>query len=175
VTSLVGRYVGRNRPDLAIRSAFSGLKLAWTYSFLMAALFLFIPHVLVSAFTPAHRADEFAAAGALAVSLLRLAAIYVASDGTAIVFGGALRGAGDTRWPMWVSVTLHWIMTVLCITLMEVFHAPPAAAWLLFAAMLGVLALSFFLRFRSGRWKSIDVMGEAELAPPQEPTHVEEL
>ena len=44
----------------------------------------------------------------LATTLLRLAALYILADSAQLVFAGALRGAGDTRWVMYISVGLHW-------------------------------------------------------------------
>ncbi len=52
VMSLVGRYMGAGNPDLAHRSAISGLKCGWLYSVFILMLFVFLPKHLVDVFRP---------------------------------------------------------------------------------------------------------------------------
>ena len=40
---------------------------------------------------------------------------YMLADATIIISGATLRGAGDTRWVMVTSVSLHWLMLVLLV------------------------------------------------------------
>ena len=65
-------------------------------------------------------------------------------------------------------------MTGVCFALIGYFDASPEAVWLVFAAMVGLLALSLCLRFMSGRWKDIKVIGDEPPTSPQEPTYTEE-
>src|SRR5207248_7378215 len=110
VTSLVGRYMGAGKPDIAHRATMSGLRLAWFYGFFTLIAFSCFPGPLVSIFRPGHGGESFSEAYGMAVFMLRLASIYVLADATNLVFSGALRGAGDTFWAMTISVGLHWVL-----------------------------------------------------------------
>src|SRR2546421_4057325 len=50
VTALVGRYIGRGRPDLAVRRAHLGFAVAVAYMLACAALFTFAGRSLIGLF-----------------------------------------------------------------------------------------------------------------------------
>src|SRR5690554_8108301 len=50
VTSLVGRYMGAGRPDIAHRATMSGLRTGVIYAALVFVGFVFFPEVLVNMF-----------------------------------------------------------------------------------------------------------------------------
>jgi MATE family multidrug resistance protein len=158
VMSMVGRYMGAKDPDTAQRAAFSGLKVASIYAAIMGSLFLFVPHQLVSVFASGEMADEYSNVLPLAVTTLRLAALYTFADAVLLVFDGALRGAGDTKWTMKMSVFLHWLMTVIAYVLIKILHVRPALAWFSFTILVLALAVALGLRFLSGHWRTIQVI-----------------
>lgn len=169
VTSLVGRYMGGTDPDTANRSTFSGLKLAWTYSFCMMLIFAFFPHPLVEIFRPPHEDAVFAAAFPEAVFMLRMAALYVMADATILVFSGALRGAGDTFWAMCISVSMHWTLVIGQIVLLKMANLSPRWTWGFLCLTLLVFSGIFYLRYRTGHWRTIRVIEEP--TAPIEPLH----
>lgn len=163
VTSLVGRYMGAGSPDIAHRAALSGLKLALVYSFGILLAFAIFPEFLVGLFRPRQSDELFAQVFPLAVFMVRLAAVYVMADAVLIVFSGALRGAGDTFWAMRTSVLLHWLMILVLILLLKILQLPPSAAW---AGLCGVFLLfsgTFYLRFRSGKWRTLRIIEPAAI------------
>lgn len=158
VTSLVGRYMGAGLPDTANRAAMSGLKIALGYSFAVLLAFAIFPEYLVGLFRPAESDELFAQIFPLAVFMVRLAAVYVMADAMLLVFGGALRGAGDTFWAMKASVILHWFMVAVLILLLKVLQLPPSVAW---AALCGIFMLFsgvFWLRYRGGKWRFLRIV-----------------
>jgi MATE family multidrug resistance protein len=155
VVSLVGRYMGAGRPEIAERVTFSGLKMAWAYSSLILILFVGFPEQLVAVFAPEGPDPIFSEAAPLAAGMLRLAGLYVLADAVMVVFSGALRGAGDTFWTMCISVGLHWILLPVLLVSLKVFHLPPETAWLALVMLFLSFSGVFYLRFRSGRWKAL--------------------
>ena len=69
-----------------------------------AIAFMAVPRLLVSAFTHDERVI------AIGVDLVRIAAIFQLFDGVQCVAAGALRGAGDVRFPFVANVVAHWFV-----------------------------------------------------------------
>lgn len=164
VTSLVGRYMGAGLPDTAHRATLSGLKLAWTYSGCILLTFAFFPDYLVGIFRPRQETALFADAFPMAVVMLRMAALYVMADAVMLVFGGALRGAGDTFWAMCISVALHWILVGILFVFVRIWDVPPVASWLTLCCIFMLLSMLFYLRYRQGKWRSLRLV-EYEVSP----------
>lgn len=158
VTSLVGRYMGASSPDTAHRATLSALKIAWTYSFCILFGFIVFPETLVGVFRPAEFSETFEKTFPLAVSMIRLAALYVVSDAMFLVIDGALRGAGDTFWAMFISVTFHWILVVILYILRNFLNAGPLLSWLALCMIFMMFSFAFFLRYRSGKWRTLRII-----------------
>jgi MATE family multidrug resistance protein len=158
VISLVGRYMGARNPDTAHRATMSGLKLAWLYSFCTLMMFACFPEFLVGIFRPARPDAIFAEAFPAAVFMLRLAALYVMADAMMLVFGGALRGAGDTFWVMCISVGTHWTLVVVVAVALRVLDFTPSSAWVMLCTVLMLFSGILYLRYRSGKWRTIQVV-----------------
>jgi MATE family multidrug resistance protein len=156
-TALVGQNIGASDYGEARHSAYVALRVAWIYSFSMVLLFVFGTRYLVGAFTPGlgGGAEQIVA---LATVMLRLAALYTLADSAQLVFTGALRAAGDTRWVMRMSIGLHWAFSAVAILLIRVVRADPVAVWLLFIGFVIGLGLVMYLRFRSGKWERIELI-----------------
>jgi MATE family multidrug resistance protein len=150
-TSLVGQFVGARDFGQARRAAYLSLRVAWVYSGTMVVVFLSATGALVRAFASGFQGDA-AEISRLAAVLIRLAAIYTLADSAQLVFAGALRGAGDTRWVMRVSAGLHWAFATVSILLIRFLRISPVTAWTAFIVFIVLLGVSMFLRFRSGRW-----------------------
>lgn len=166
VTSLVGRYMGADDPDTAHRATMSGLRLAWGYGCCTLILFALGAEPLVGLFRPQGDPGAFADAQPLAVFMLRLAALYVLADATSLVFSGALRGAGDTLWAMIISVGLHWALVAAVVVMLRVFHLSVVHAWVALCLLVLVFSALFYLRYRSGQWRSIRVVRAPEDSQP---------
>jgi MATE family multidrug resistance protein len=158
VISLVGRYMGARDPDTAHKATLSGLKLALAYSTCTFAMYSLFPHQLVELFRSRHDPAAFAEVRPLAVFMVRLVALYVSADAIGIVFGGALRGAGDTFRTMLLSVSGHWAMALAGLLLVRVLHAPPRVTWGLVVVLVMGLGMVLFLRYRTGHWRDIRVV-----------------
>ena len=75
-----------------------------------------------------------------------------------MVVAGALRGGGDTRFPMWSAVVGGWLFMIPAEWLLGVHLGwGPRAVWLVQALNYGVFAVLLTLRFRAGRWKDMSV------------------
>jgi MATE family multidrug resistance protein len=158
VCILVGQRLGADRPDLAEKSANTGLKWVFGYMCAVAAIYLALPHWLVSIFEGGRDAEDFAAVAALVPGLLVCVAAYSLADAVNVTFSFALRGAGDTRFVTAVTFCLAWPIMVLPTFL--VVRAGGSVYWTWWFATAHIFAMAgcFYLRFRAGKWKSMRVI-----------------
>jgi multidrug resistance protein, MATE family len=158
VMSLVGRAMGARQPEVAERVVRSGLCLGWIYSGTVLLAFVGIPEVLVAVFRPEQADPVFTQAEPLATAMIRLAAAYVLIETVVTVVGGALRGAGDTLFTMWLSVGMHWLLLPIAVIGLHMLHWTPLLTWGTQVAVFMLFSGLFWWRWRSGRWRTIAVV-----------------
>jgi multidrug resistance protein, MATE family len=158
VSILVGQRLGADRPDLAERSAYTGLRWVFGYMCCIAAVYLLIPGVLVSVFQGEHDPETFAAVAKIVPTLLVCVAVYSVADSVNVTFSFALRGAGDTRFVSLLTFALAWPIMVVPTFVVVRQGGSIYAAWVFATAYIFAMAVCFFLRFRTGKWKSMRVI-----------------
>jgi MATE family multidrug resistance protein len=89
------------------------------------------------------------------------AAAFQLFDALGIVYIGALRGAGDTRWPMAVSIACSWAVFVgggiAVVNLLP--QLTSLGPWLAASGYIILLGALLAWRFESGAWRRIDLLG----------------
>jgi MATE family multidrug resistance protein len=163
VSILVGQRLGQERPELAERTTWTGFKLAWLYMAAVVLLYVFVPQVFLQFFESGD--EKWPLVARFVLVLLRFVAVYSLFDSMSLVFSFALRGAGDTRFVTIVALGLAWPLMVLPTWAAWYYHWGLYWAWGFASAYIISLALTFLLRFRTGKWKSMRVI---EQAPPLE-------
>lgn len=158
VTSLVGRYMGAGKPELAHKSAISAVKTGLLYSTVILVLFLSIPEILVRVFHPDAPTDVFEGAVPLAENMIRIASLYVLAQAVMVAFVGTLRGAGDTLYTMMISIMANWAFLPLLYLCLYVFDLPIPYGWLAIVVVYLTFCFVLYKRFHSGKWKSIKVL-----------------
>jgi MATE family multidrug resistance protein len=158
VSILVGQRLGANRPDLAEQSVYTGLKWVFGYMCGVAAIYLLIPGLLVAAFQGDRDPESFAAVAAIVPTLLACVAVYSLADSVNVTFSFALRGAGDTRFVSLLTFALAWPIMVAPTFVVVAIGGSIFAAWVFATAYILAMAICFYLRFRTGKWKSMRVI-----------------
>jgi len=150
--TLVGRYVGASDPAAAERSFRTALGLAAALGATVGALFLTVPDPLFRLFT---RDDAVLQLGG---PLLALGAGFQFLDALGIVASGALRGAGDTRWPFLAQAGLAWLLFLPAAYVLGVaLGGGLRGAWTGGLLYVAALAAAFLWRFRMGTWRQIRI------------------
>ncbi|MCY4023696.1 MAG: MATE family efflux transporter [Anaerolineaceae bacterium] len=108
--TVTGQLTGAGQTELIYRSAWQLQRQAWLVLGGLALLFLAWPDV-----TRLFSGDDVVRAAALPG--LRLILLAVPLEAINQVLTGALRGAGDTRYPMWVTIVGHWLVSLPLIVL----------------------------------------------------------
>ncbi len=149
-TTLVGQALGAGKPELAKKFAWKTVQVgALILSFTGAMIYIFA-RPLVSFFTPDPDAIE------LAVICLHQVAFIQPVQVTAWILAGALRGAGDTKWPFYITAICNWgIRTLGAWLCIRVFGLSLPEAVLCACADCAVRALLTWLRFRTGKWQNV--------------------
>jgi multidrug resistance protein, MATE family len=100
----VGQGIGRRDPAGAGRAGWTAIAMGAAFMSLAAIVLVSIPQWIVRAFTPDPAVIRDG------VKLLLVAAAFQLFDGLQTVATGALRGAGETRIPMFSSFVAYWVI-----------------------------------------------------------------
>jgi MATE family multidrug resistance protein len=159
VSVLVGQYLGANKPVLAQKSAYSGFHMTFLYMVTIAAAYVLVPHIFVAPFAAKANPESMAEIYHLSVILLRFVAVYSVFDTMNIIFASAIKGAGDTRFVMFMILILSALVLVLpAYVAVVVLGYKLMAAWTIGTFYIAILGWVFYLRFRGGKWKSLRVI-----------------
>ena len=156
IISLIGRIVGARDMARANEVMTAAFAVALAYGVFLATTYILFRFPLVEVFAPP--SGDFSAIRSLSAFMMIGLSSYVIADGIILVSGGILRGAGDTRWLMVASVTLHWAMLVAQFFIIRVFGFSPKVSWLAFVTMILAIAVVYAWRLRSGRWRDPEAL-----------------
>lgn len=150
--TLVGQNLGANQPDRARRSANEALRQTAVMLVGSGLLLYFGAELIYRLLSNDPRV------GSCGVPAMRTLAFFQLSLAPLIVYTGALRGAGDTRVPIAITVAgLALVRVPVAAYGGFVLKWGLLGAWLGMFADLCVRALLIAWRFRSGRWQRINV------------------
>lgn len=152
-SSLVSQNLGAKQPEIAEKVTYRAIGLAMLGMGLIGLSYLIAPARLMGIFS---QEQSVINAG---VFVLRLIAFYQVFDALGIVVAGALNGAGDTTFTMLARSIMAWgIFLPLVWLLLYPLNLGLAGAWTGALLYLGGLAFVYLFRFRSGRWKTIELV-----------------
>ena len=150
ITTLVGQSLGARKPKLAEKfvrtTQIMGISVML---FTGLGLYVFAEQIL-GVFTPDQEVI------AIAAKCLRLMGFIQAPQLMAWVYGGALRGAGDTKSIFYISASTNWgIRTLFSVLAIRVFHLDLFSTFVVMTIEIFVRLFLLYLRYRSGKWKTI--------------------
>lgn len=172
VSSLVGRYLGEERPEVAERVTWSAAAMSMAYMSACGLVYVLLPRLLLAPYAAGAEAGAFAAVEETAVVLLRFIALYSIFDMLNVIFAAGIKGAGDTRYPLALTFVLSWVAMLGPAYLWCVRgDGGVFAAWTCASAYVILLGLLMMRRFLGGRWKSMRVIegGHAPVLLEAEP------
>lgn len=149
VTTLVGQSLGANRPELAKEFVSLTNKIAGLVMFVTSVgLFMFSASI-IGFFSPD---PEVIALGS---EVLRILALIQIPQAWAMVFSGALRGAGDTTSPFVITLISMWGIRILgAVLTVRVFHLGLPAVFICSCTDNVVRCILFFIRYKQGKWQT---------------------
>lgn len=163
VMTLVGNRVGEGRPDLAEQTTWKAfyLSAAWMIGF--AFIYIFVPDWILAPYASQQEdPKQFEAIRQQVVVLLRFVSAYCFFDAMGVVFSNAVRGAGDTKFPMLLSFLSCWLVMVLPTWLYTKYYGGSLTfSWSACTAYIMLIGIAMMLRFKSGKWKSMKVIEDS--------------
>ncbi|NLK07953.1 MAG: MATE family efflux transporter [Firmicutes bacterium] len=151
-TTLVGQGLGANRPQLAERSALVARRLGMIFSTTIALLMFVFGKYIAALYT--NDPDVIVKTA----MVLKIIGVVQPAQSTQFILGGGLRGAGDTRWPLYSTFLGIWVMRVIAGYLFGVvLGLGLLGAWMGMALDQLTRASVISYRFRKGGWKELSV------------------
>jgi putative MATE family efflux protein len=146
-TALVGKSIGAKDYAEAQRMARGSMEFALVIMGFFALIFAVIPYYVAALFT--NDQEIIAVAG----MLIRIAALEQLTIAAAMVLGGILRGAGDTKTPMIITTAATWFFRLPLIYLfIRVLHLPIQYVWLIFVSDWLLRTVVFIIVYRRQTW-----------------------
>ena len=125
ISAIVGQWLGRGDVPRAKARTYTAMRIAASYMAVMGLIFaVFGAKIIQFVF------DAEADVASLGHKILILAAFFQAFDAVNIVSMGALRGAGDTRWMMYITfITSYFMFLPLAILFGIILNGGALGAW----------------------------------------------
>ncbi|MGB9840039.1 MATE family efflux transporter [Thermovenabulum sp.] len=119
---------------------------------IMGLLFFIFPVFFLRIYTDDPQIIERAAV------LLRIVAFTQIPEAISFVISGALKGAGDTRFVLYVNIVGMWIVRLSLTSLfMRYFHLSILGAWIAMFIDWVVRAILYFYRLKSEKWQFLKI------------------
>lgn len=174
-SALVGQKLGARKPDEAELTVKEALKMTTAFMSTMAFILVAFPGYLTEPFL-SHNDPNYSAVKSLAVIYLIIVGISEIPLGMTFVLSGALRGAGDTKSPLYVTSVSKLLFRIIPAYLLGFGFTVPSftigsltfpgfkfeglgviAAWIGMSLETFITAGLFWIVFRRGKWKTIKI------------------
>lgn len=146
-TTLVGQSIGAGKPGEGRKAALEAMRWAVLWMGTAGLFYVFGGQLIMRAFS------NDPAVIAVGSAALRPIALFQPIWAVAIVLSGALRGSGDTRFPLLANASSIWASVLLAWVVVAVFANGLAGAWLCFVIVTPLAAIAIVVRFRRSDWQ----------------------
>lgn len=151
-TTLVGQNLGAKKPEKAGESGWEAAKLCAVFMGLMGTFMLLFPKPMAHLFVSDPQVVN------LAAWYLRIVAVSEPPLALIFTLAGGLRGAGETRSPLYISVFGLWMFRIPLAYVLGVFLGwGVIGAWTAMTIDTFVRGGLYVYQFKKGKWKEIKV------------------
>lgn len=158
VTTLVGQRLGENHPEYAARGTWTAYWMATAYMAVVCVMYLFTPWLFLLPHASGADPEEFRRLSEVTYLLLRFVAAYSLFDTMNIVFVGALKGAGDTKFILLVSASMCGVPIGLTWLGTDVLGQGLLWCWIVVTLWVCLLGGIYLSRFVQGKWRDMRVI-----------------
>lgn len=153
---LAGQAIGRGDKDAVWPQVRVTFAVAGVWMGATGVVYVLLPGPLLALFDSAGRSPAFVTVG---VTMLMISAAWQLFDAIGITLSETLRAAGDTAWTATARLILAWLVFVpTAYLVVKEADGGPVGAMLCLVGYLALLSVAFAYRFRSNRWRSIELI-----------------
>jgi putative MATE family efflux protein len=151
--AVAGQNLGAGNPERADQAVHIAAQFGLAVAAAVGVLFLFIPEQLLQLF-----GIEDPAVVGIGVQLLRVLSASGLLVTVALTYTGGLQGTGDTRSPLYISIVSQIVVPLgICFAIQRLATLDPLDIWLAILFGHATRCTLSVLRFRQGRWRTIEV------------------
>ena len=164
---LAGQFSGAKTPELTERLASGILLITGAYMLVACFLYLAVPEFFVGWFRGNIAEAEWQPILRLSKILLAVVAFYSMFDAMVLAISGVIKGAGDTKFVMLLSMVVSQILLTGPCLILVLYRDKMSTrtglllAWGFCSAYILFLAAAFLMRYLTGKWKTMTVIEEA--------------
>lgn len=151
LSTFVGQNIGANKPERIRAGLIATLKMSGFVTIVTTIFIVFGGHLLMSMFTTdldvIRLGDQY----------LTIVSIFYITFTLMFIYGGIMRGAGDTLIPMFISILSLWLIRIPLAWFLSGKIGAQGIWWSIPAGWTIGLILSY-LYYKSGRWKKKTVV-----------------
>lgn len=175
VSTLVGNYLGAERPQMAWRASWSGLAMALAYNAVFAVLYLAVPNWFMAMHQLGAKQDDFESIRSLSEILLRFVAAYCLFDAMQLTFCSVIKGAGDTRFVLWTTIVASAGAVLVGEAGVALWGGGVLWWWTVLMLWILALAAAYGFRFWQGKWQSMRVIENPTVEESSSATRVSQI
>lgn len=151
LSTFVGQNIGANKMERIKAGLISTIKMSGVVTIITTLIIVIFGHFLMDLFTDDSEVIR------LGDQYLTIVSSFYLFFNLMFIYGGVMRGAGDTLIPMFLSLFSLWIIRIPLAWFMSKKIGAPGIWWAIPAGWLIGLVLSY-LYYKSGRWKTKTVV-----------------
>ncbi|WP_123040351.1 MATE family efflux transporter [Cohnella candidum] len=163
----IGQEIGKGRSREARRFGIVTVYLGLIFMALISVVFFLFALPIAKLYTPDKAVYD------LAISLIHLAAFIQLFTGANIIFGGGLRGIGDTTFLSRTAMLLNWVLFIPgTIVLTRVLDLGQTGAWTALCSLIVLTAIANAWRYLSLDWTNVKVKSGSAHAAASAAAHM---
>lgn len=156
--TLVGQALGRKDVSEAFRAGNRTVALGVVFVAVLSALVIVLYRPILSVFASRVGAGDVAQFYSLGFTLFVLMAAWQLFDAADIVLLGALKGAGDTKFVMWMMLIVSFAVWIPLVWAVALFHNTMVALWGTIVVDVVILCAGSVIRWYGGFWNRIKMI-----------------
>ena len=151
--AIAGQNLGAGKPERSVRAVQVASRYGLTIAVVVGLLFLTIPRQLLGLFGMDQ--PEVLQIGEQLLAYLSVSGLFIT---VALTYTGGLQGTGDTRSPLYISLISQFAIPIGMLTVIQLSRPLVATdVWLAIVIGHATRCLLSVLRFRQGKWRSIEL------------------
>lgn len=155
---LTGQEKGAGRLDSIKKVLLKSFIIAFFYDIIILIFFIGIPDILILIFKSKHNTLYFNEIQNITITLIRITGVWLFLDAIRIMFTHILRSLGDVYFLMIATFLGGATLAASTYIIINYLNYGLKGLWILIGFYTFLMSIVLFIRFLSGKWKSINMI-----------------